>query len=171
MRVCRGVGLGVIAAALLLTSCGTDRQVVETTASSSSSAAPPPSPAGSGESPNPPEPANWVELEAGQCLADPPPTDPLVVMVDVVDCTTPHAAEVFLRAAVPVNAAVTGVADGECNRGFHSYTGKPVVGSPFSITYLIDSEQDRTSNNPYPSSVICVLQYANGQPLTGPARR
>jgi len=90
-------------------------------------------------------------------------------MVDVVDCATPHSAEVYLRASVPVNAAVTGVADGECNRGFQSYTGKSAAGSPFSITYLIDSEQDRTSDNPYPSSVICVLQNASGQPLTGSA--
>ena len=39
------------------------------------------------------------------------------------------------------------------------------------MTYLIDSNQDRTSNNPLPSTVICLLQSANGHPLTGSARR
>lgn len=173
MHVGRGVVWGIFATAgaLLLTSCGTDQQAVESTAISSPSSAPPPASAGSATAPNPPEPTNWVELQAGQCLADPPPTDPLVVLVDVVDCATPHSAEVYLRTSVPVNAAVTGVADNECNRGFRNYTGKSASGGLFSITYLIDSEQDRTSNNPFPSSVICVLQNATGQPLTGSAHR
>jgi hypothetical protein len=39
------------------------------------------------------------------------------------------------------------------------------------VTYLIDSGQDRTSNNPLPSTVICLLQSASGQPLTESARR
>ncbi len=114
---------------------------------------------------------NWVDLDTGECLADPPPTDPAVVMVNVVDCATPHLAEVFLRAALPVDAAVTDVANSKCDVGFNQYTGKSITGSPFSITYLIDSEQDRTSNNPYPSTVICVLQGAKGQTLTGSAHR
>ena len=172
MRVCRVVAWGVFVPALLLASCGTDRQAAEATTSSPSTAPPPPPALSrSTEDPNPPEPTNWVELQAGQCLADPPPTDPLIVVVDVVDCSTPHSAEVYLRKSVPVNAAVTGVAEGECNRGLQSYSGKPLAGSPFSVTYLIDSEQDRTSSNPFPSSVICVLQNANGQPLTASARR
>jgi hypothetical protein len=38
------------------------------------------------------------------------------------------------------------------------------------VSYLIDSNQDRTSNDPLPSTVICLLQAANGGPLTGSAR-
>lgn len=40
-------------------------------------------------------------------------------------------------------------------------------GSRYAITYLIDSNQDRTSANPTPSTVICLLQVGNGQALTG----
>ena len=123
--------------------------------------------------PAPPQPrtARWVDLTAGDCLAEPPPTDPAVVTVTVVDCSTPHLAETFLRADVPVDAAVTDVANQRCDAGFATYTGRPAGGSDKTITYLIDSEQDRTSNNPYPSTVICLLQSANGQPMTGSARR
>jgi hypothetical protein len=39
------------------------------------------------------------------------------------------------------------------------------------MTYLIDSNQDRTSANPLPSTVICLLAASNGGPLTGSARR
>ncbi len=123
--------------------------------------------------PAPPQPrtARWVDLAVGDCLAEPPPTDPAVVIVTVVDCSGPHQAETFLRAGIPVDAAVTDVANQRCDAGFTAYTGRPVAGSATTITYLIDSEQDRTSNNPYPSTVICLLQSANGQPMTGSARR
>jgi hypothetical protein len=50
-------------------------------------------------------------------------------------------------------------------------TGGPSAGSPFAVTYLIDSEQDRTFNNPLPSTVICLLQDPGGQTLIGSARR
>ena len=109
----------------------------------------------------------WVDLQAGDCLADPPPTDPSVVMVTVVGCAGPHAAETFLRAPVPVNDALSDVGNQQCNAGLAKYT----AGGPFTISYLIDSEQDRTSNNPYPSTVICLLQSSSGQTLTGSARR
>lgn len=115
--------------------------------------------------------ARWVDLNAGDCLAEPPPTDPAVVIVTVVDCSAPHLAETYLRAALPVDAAVTGVASQQCDAGFAQYTGRPLGNSGLTITYLIDSEQDRTSNNPYPSTVICLLQGADGQPMTGSARR
>jgi hypothetical protein len=46
-----------------------------------------------------------------------------------------------------------------------------VNSSPYTITYLIDSEQDRTSNNPYPSTVICLLAGAQGQSFTESAQR
>ena len=109
----------------------------------------------------------WVDLQPGDCLADPPPSDPSVVMVTVVDCAGPHLAETFLRAPVPVNDALSDVGNQECSAGLAKYTG----GGPFTISYLIDSEQDRTSNNPYPSTVICLLQGSGGQTLTGSAHR
>ena len=113
----------------------------------------------------------WIDLQVGECLADPPPTDPGVVTVSVVDCTVAHAAEVYLRADVEVNAASADVADRECGAGLTRYTGQAVGGGPLAVTYLIDSNQDRTSANPLPSTVICVLTASNGGPLTGSARR
>ena len=107
-----------------------------------------------------------VDLQPGDCLAEPPPTDPAVVMVTVVDCAGPHQAEAFLRAPIPVNAALTDVGNQQCAAGLAAYAG----GAPYTISYLIDSEQDRTSNNPYPSTVICLLQDSGGRPLTGSAR-
>jgi hypothetical protein len=114
-----------------------------------------------------PQTKKWIDLQAGDCLADPPPVDPGVVVVSVVDCAIPHAAEVYLRTDVEVNAAIADVADQQCSAGLTQYTG----GGPFAMTYLIDSKQDRTSANPMPSTVICVLQASNGGPLTGSARR
>ena len=118
-----------------------------------------------------PRTEKWIELQVGDCLADPPPSDPSVVTVSVVDCAIAHAAEVYLRADVKVNAAIADVADQQCDAGFTQYTGRSVGGGPFVVTYLIDSNQDRTSANPLPSSVICLLQASNGGPLTGSARR
>lgn len=109
----------------------------------------------------------WVDLQPGDCLADAPPTDPSVVMVTVVDCAGPHLAETFLRAPLPVNEALSDVGNQQCSAGLAEYSG----GRTYTISYLIDSEQDRTSNNPYPSTVICLLQGANGKTLTGSARR
>ena len=113
----------------------------------------------------------WIDLKAGDCLAAPPSTDPAEVTVTVVDCTTPHLAETYLRADIPVDAAVTTTANQQCGAGFTQYTGLSLDGSPYTIDYLIDSEQDRTSNNPLPSTVICLLQGAQGQSLTESARR
>jgi hypothetical protein len=111
----------------------------------------------------------WIELQVGDCLADPPPADPSVVTVSVVDCAIPHSAEVYLRVDVEVNAAIADVADQRCRAGLAQYIGLP-AGGPFAMTYLIDSKQDRTSDNPLPSTVICLLQASNGGPLTGSAR-
>jgi hypothetical protein len=33
-----------------------------------------------------PRPKKWIDLQVGDCLADPPPTDPAVVDVSVIDC-------------------------------------------------------------------------------------
>ena len=113
-----------------------------------------------------PRTKRWIDLGVGDCLADLPPTDPSVVDVTVVDCAGAHAAEVYLRAPLAVNEAVADVADRDCAAGFAPYTGRAIDGSSFAVTYLIDSDQDRTSADPAPSTVICVLHDANGQPLT-----
>ncbi|MEI7916017.1 MAG: hypothetical protein WCH82_14830 [Mycobacteriaceae bacterium] len=112
----------------------------------------------------------WSALQPGDCVAEPPPTDPAVVTVTVVDCAGPHLAETFTRVGIPVDAALSENATAQCEAGFLTYTGRPSAGSGYTISYLIDSEQDRTSNNPLPSSVICLLQSAAGQALTGSAR-
>ena len=158
------VSLTVVA---LLAGCaGKPGPTATTTASSAvTSTAPlaaPPAPPG-------PRTEKWVNLQVGDCLADPPPSDPSVVTITVVGCGSAHAAEVYLRAAVEVNAAVDDVANRDCARGLAQYTGGS--GSPYATTYLIDSEQDRTSNNPMPSTVICLLQDRGGAPLTASARR
>jgi hypothetical protein len=118
-----------------------------------------------------PRTKKWIDLEVGDCLAEPPPTDFSVLTVTVVDCATAHAAEVYSRAPLKVNAAISDVANRECAASFPQYTGRSIEGSPFTMTYLIDSNQDRTSLNPEPSTVICLLQAASGRPLTESARR
>jgi hypothetical protein len=94
-----------------------------------------------------------------------------VVTVTIVDCAAAHEAEVYFPAAMQMNAAIADVANHECAVGFSQYTGRSIDASPFAVTYLIDSNQDRTSSNPTPSTVICLLQAANGRPLTESARR
>lgn len=118
-----------------------------------------------------PRTEKWTALQAGQCLADAPPTDPAVVTVTLVDCTQPHLAEVYLRADIPVNEALSDVAGSQCDTGFTAYTGMAVADSGFTTTYLIDSDQDRTDNNPYPSTVICLLQDAQGRNLIDSAAK
>lgn len=113
----------------------------------------------------------WIDLQVGDCVADLPPADLSRVTVTVVDCAAAHLAQVYLRAPMAVDTAITAVANRDCAAGFTPYTGQSVDGSPFSITYLIDSNQDRTGANPTPSTVICLLQAANDQPLTGSAHR
>ena len=116
-------------------------------------------------------PAKWIDLQVGDCVADLPPADLSRVTVTIVDCATTHLAEVYLRVPVAVDNAIATVANRDCTAGFAPYTGHSVDGSPYSVTYLIDSNQDRTGANPTPSTVICLLQAANGQPLTGSAHR
>jgi hypothetical protein len=111
----------------------------------------------------------WINLQVGDCVADLPPADLSRVTVTVVDCATAHLAEVYLRHPMAVDTAIATVANRDCRAGFTPYTGQSVDGSRFSITYLIDSNQDRTGANPTPSTVICLLQSANGQALTGSA--
>ena len=167
-------GVGCLAALSLLTAC--DAGAGDSGAPSASSVATASAPVTATTVAAPPSAQGpltkkWFELQAGDCLADPPPTDPSVVTVSVVDCAIPHSAEVYLRAPVEVNAAIADVADRQCNAGFAQYTGQSVGGGPLAVTYLIDSNQDRTSNDPLPSTVICLLQAAKGGPVTGSARR
>ena len=168
---CASVRVWSVAAAATVTvvsGCGaqgTQPGPMTTTAVSAASSTPPPAP--------PTQPARiakWFELQPGDCLAGPPPTDPAVVEVTLVDCATPHLAETFLRAEIPVNAAVGETGNAQCEAGFTPYTGILLAGSPYAIAYLIDSEQDRTTNNPFPSTVICLLQGAQWQSLIGSAR-
>jgi hypothetical protein len=162
--------VGCLAALALLTACdsGAGNSGATSTNSSSTPSVTTTSVAATAQGPRT---QKWIELQVGDCLADPPPSDPSVVTVSIVDCAIAHAAEVYLRADVEVNAAIADVADQKCNAAFPQYTGFAVGGSPFAVTYLIDSTQDRTSANPLPSTVICLLQASNGGPLTGSARR
>jgi len=158
----------VLAAAFTLVACGSaDRATAPSTDDNlvtTSAAAPTSAPAVH------PKPKNWFDLGVGDCLVDLPQVDLSEVSVDVVDCAGPHAGEVFLRAPVEVNAAVTDVADEQCSAGVTEYTGHP-AGDTFTVTYLIDSNQDRTTDNPLPSTVICVLQAHDGQQLTASAHK
>jgi hypothetical protein len=164
--------VGCLAALALLAACdaragnphATSTSPVSTTSAQPAAVAAPSTAQG-------PRTEKWIELQVGDCLADPPPSDPSVVSVSVVDCALAHAAEVYQRANVQVNAAVADVADRECDTGFARYTGQSVGGGALVVTYLIDSNQDRTSADPLPSTVICLLQASNGGPLTGSARR
>jgi hypothetical protein len=113
-----------------------------------------------------PRTKNWFDLEVGDCVTEIPAIDVGAVTTTVVDCATPHQAEVYLLAPLAVNTAIGDVADQKCTEGFFGYTGRAVNGSPYSVAYLIDSNQDRTANNPTPSTAICFLQAANGGPLT-----
>jgi hypothetical protein len=115
--------------------------------------------------------ANWYDLGIGDCLADPPPVDPTAVAVTAVDCSSPHRAEVYLRAPMAVNTAVADVVDRTCSRGLTEYTGHTVADGTYATTYLIDSNQNRTSSNPTPSTVICLLEAPGGGPLVSSARR
>lgn len=114
---------------------------------------------------------NWFDLQVGDCLTEIPAIDLGIVTATLVDCATPHQAEVYLLAPLAVNTAVADVANQKCVQGFSAYTGRSVADSPFTVTYLIDSNQDRTADNPTPSTAICFLQAADGGPLTRSARR
>jgi hypothetical protein len=118
-----------------------------------------------------PRTEKWVDLQVGQCVADLPPADLSRITVTVVDCGTAHVAEVYLRAPMAVDSAIATVAARDCNAAFTPYTGQAVGGGPLSVGYLIDSNMDRTGATPMPSTVICLVQAANGQQLTGSARR
>ena len=164
-----------IAALVVLSACGPgagprdDPSAAAPPTTSAQASSVPPTPT---TTPSPePRTTNWFDLDVGACLADPPPVDPSIVTVTVVDCAAPHQAEVYLRAPMAVNTALADVADRACRAGFLDYTGREMSSSPLATTYLIDSNQNRTSGNPDPSTVICLLQSASGEPLLASARR
>ena len=162
-----GCGVAVALIAVCgLAGCAKPARVPESPASTTSS----PATSASAVVPQSSRIAKWIDLAPGDCLAEPPPTDPAVVTVTVVDCAAPHLAEAYLRANIPVDAALNGTANAQCTAGLTQYTGLAAGSSPYSVTYLIDSDQDRTSNNPYPSTIICLLQDARGQSLAGTAK-
>jgi hypothetical protein len=134
-----------------------------TTASVSVAAPPPTTPA--------PRSAKWVDLAVGDCLVDIPQVDLGELMATIVDCATPHKAEVFARAAMWVDSTVPDVASRACMAEFPKYTGRPVAGSPYAVSYLVDADQDRTGNDSgAPGTAICLLADANGAALTKSAR-
>jgi hypothetical protein len=155
---------------LVLSSCASRGETPQASSSPSESglSTPPPTVA---PSTLPPRPKNWFDLAVGDCLTEIPAIDTGVVTTTVVDCATPHLAEVFLLAPLAVDTAIDEVALDRCATGFVDYTGRPADGDAFSVGYLIDSNQDRTANNPTPSTAICYLRSAGGEPLTGSTRR
>ena len=173
-RLASGIAVA-LAATACLAGC-TAKQAPESPSSASSAPSATSTVTGAADTPTPPAPTKaprtekWIDLQVGDCLADAPPTDPAVVMVTLVDCSQPHLAEAFVRAPIPVDAALDGTANAQCEAGFVKYTGRASAGSPYTVTYMIDSDQDRTFNNPLPSTVICLLEGAQGQSLTGSAR-
>ncbi|MGO9153573.1 hypothetical protein [Mycobacterium sp.] len=175
MRVRCTPALCGLAAAALLAACATNgihagttappAPAVPTRAAATAVTAVPASPSMG------PRTEKWIDLKVGECVTDLPPADLSRVTVTVVDCATAHLAEVYLRAPMAVDSAIANVANQDCAAGFASYTGKSVDGSPYSVTYLIDSNMDRTGATAMPSTVICLVQRANAQPLTGSVRR
>jgi len=172
-----GFGLAAsVAALVLLAACGTTDLKPGAISTSPTSSTAGTTPAGTSTAmPARPTTRNprsekWTDLQVGDCLAELPSGDPSVITVSVVDCAATHAAEVYLRGPLAVNDAVADVANQQCAAGFSQYTGQSVDGGPFAVTYLIDSDQDRTADNPAPSTVICLLHAADGHPLTESAR-
>jgi hypothetical protein len=160
LRPLSGIAVA-LAATAVLAGCDAKKPADTTPAGTSVSSSPGSSSssasAGAAASPTPtkaPRTEKWINLQVGDCLADVPPTDPAVVEVTVVDCSQPHMAETFVRAPIPVDAALDGTATAQCEAGFVQYLGRASAGTPYLIGYLIDSDQDRTANNPLPSTVI-----------------
>lgn len=153
---------GALTAVALLSACaaeGSDGTPTTSAAAPDAPITPPPTPTR-------PQTKNWFDLTIGDCLTEIPDVNSGAVTTTVVDCATPHLAEVFLLAPLAVNTAIDEVAMQKCGKGFVDYTGQSLVGGPFAVTYLIDSNQDRTQNNPTPSTAICFLRHADDEPLT-----
>jgi hypothetical protein len=155
----------------LLPSCGASDSGQTSTSSTSAAPASPSTAVAAPVTTPGPQTKNWFDLAVGDCVTEIPAVDVGAVTTAVVDCAVPHQAEVYLLAPLAVNTAIADVADEKCTQGFVTYTGQAVTNSPYTVTYLIDSNQDRTANNPTPSTAICFLQAANGGPLMQSAHR
>ena len=58
-----------------------------------------------------------------------------------------------------VDSAIANVANRDCAAGFASYTGQSVDrSSVYSMTYLIDSNMDRTGGTPMPISYLSATE-------------
>jgi hypothetical protein len=156
--------------ALTLVACGSGGQTVVATSTDETAVTSTATIASAPPVPLEPRAKDWFDLDVGDCMVDLPRVDLGAVSVGLVDCTKPHAGEVFLRAPVEVNDAIADVADKQCDAGVAEYTGR-LRGDTYTVTYLIDSNQDRTSANPLPSTVICLLQAGDGRQLTESAHR
>jgi hypothetical protein len=99
-----------------------------------------------------PRTEKWVDLHVGDCVAEVPPVDLGAVTVDVVDCSTPHQAEVYLLAPIAVNAAITDVANQACSAGVTPYTGNPPAPSPWPTSLIRGRTGPPTIRSPAPSS-------------------
>ncbi|MBX7431551.1 hypothetical protein JDV09_05440 [Mycobacterium sp. Y57] len=154
----------VLTAATLLTACTATHDAVAVSTGPSSAATSAPSsvvtdaPAARTK--------NWFDLDVGDCVAEIPAVEVGEVSATVVDCTTPHLAEVYLREPTAVDTAIADVANRVCGSALADYPAGEYVPA-----YLIDSNQDRTSDNPLPSTIICLLQASGGGQLDAPARR
>lgn len=70
-----------------------------------------------------------------------------MVMVTVVDCSAPHLAGAYLRVAIR-STALSGTANAvQCRVGAVCRPAGPI---PAAVTYLIGSDQDRTSSSRHP---------------------
>ncbi|WP_197379897.1 hypothetical protein [Mycolicibacterium mengxianglii] len=114
---------------------------------------------------------NWFDLQPGECIVDLPRVELGEAAVTVVNCTTPHSAEVYLRVPIAVDTAIPDTANEQCAAGLPAYTGQAVESSTYTMTYFVDANQDRTFRNPRPSTAICLLQAEDGSSLTASARR
>jgi hypothetical protein len=161
--------MSAICALALLPSCGSTDSAEPSTATSAAPASTGTTVAAPATTQGP-RTKNWFDLKIGDCVTEIPAIETGVVTTTVVDCTAPHQAEVYLLAPLAVNTAVAEVANEKCVEGFVAYTGQSFNASPLLVSYLIDSNQDRTSDNPTPSTAICLLQAKNGEPLTESAR-
>src|SRR5712675_2717528 len=81
--------VGLLAALILLAACDADAGNSGPTPASPASTASAPATTTTVAAPSTaqgPRTEKWIDLQVGDCLADPPPSDPSVVTVSVVDC-------------------------------------------------------------------------------------
>jgi hypothetical protein len=120
----------------------------------------------------------WENLDAGQCVAS-WSGGGNITTVQVVDCTAPHAAEVFWTGPVDTaGGALRGAdaaAEGRCRAAFPDYTDADPDGGPFRISWLTAAPPKPGESPGLPgrsrSLMVCVLVPADGSPTSGSARR